>query len=92
MSLVLGMLPYSKHHACGGVSNAQFPSSAWDYFKFSTSTWSAVGDTHLSESVCHANGSRHDAPQEASKGDDVCPVHLVPQHSADWGAQRLRRT
>ena len=45
---------------------------------------------HLMQGVGHANGSGHDAPQEAAKGHYVCAVHLVPKHSADWRAQRLR--
>ena len=51
-------------------------------------TWGG-GFWDLVQGVGHADGRRHDAPQEAAGGHNVRPVHLVPEDSADRGAERL---
>ena len=63
---------------CEAVPICQHPGEAGDR---------QAGD--LVQGVGHADGGRHDAPQEAAQGHDVRAVHLVAQHSADRRAERL---
>ena len=40
--------------------------------------------THLMQGGTEANESRHDTPEEATKGNYVCSVVFVTKHATNW--------